>query len=50
MILLVVALLYCVEVFVYDFCDVVVFYHPFGGDRLCSRFLSGLSCRFIKGE
>ena len=22
-------------VFAYDFCDVVVVYHPVGGDRLC---------------
>ena len=22
-------------VFAYDFCDVVVVYHPFGGDHLC---------------
>ena len=22
-------------VFVYDFCDVVVVYHPIGSDRLC---------------
>ena len=33
-ILLVVVLLFCAVVFAYDFCDVAVVYHPFGGDHL----------------
>ena len=50
-ILLVVALLYCVVVFAYDCCDAAVVYHPVNGDRLWySRLLSGLSCIIIGGE
>ena len=33
--ILLLVLIYCVVVFAYDFCDVVVIYHSIGGDRLC---------------
>ena len=50
-ILLVVALLFCVVVFAYDCCDAAVVYHPVNGDRSWySRLLSGLSCIIIEGE